>query len=200
MVIDLLVNFSTVVDSYIGNSTVWNSVVTNSIVNNSFVYGSTITNSNIQYSTITNSTVQSSTITNSNISNSWIYNSTLDGVTAGWANITDNQLISGWVVINGTNYTTPTNLTAGQGGDTTVPIINNLTSSNSTPAAGDTITLTIDATDNVGVANITVNGTLASYSTGNSWTISISVPLADGSYTYPVIASDYSGNTATQNF
>ncbi len=200
-VVDTPVNLSTITDSYVRNSTVTSSTITNSTVNNSYVSNSTITNSDVQYSTTTNSTVQGSTITDSNLTNSWIYNSTLDGVTAGWANITDNQLIGGWVVINGTNYTTPTNLTAAsEGGDASAPTINSLAVSNSTPAAGDTITLTINATDNVGISNITVNSTLATYSSGDLWTAQIIVPTTNGNYLYPIVAMDYSGNTAQQNF
>ena len=79
--------------------------------------------------------------------------------------------------------------------DVTPPVINKIW--NTTPVyAGLPANFSINATDNVAIANITVNGTLATWLSGDVWMTIIDVPAADGIYRWPVIATDLAGNTA----
>jgi len=91
----------------------------------------------------------------------------------------------------------PVNVTAlAPSGDTTVPVIQGVTLSTHTPTVGSSINVAVTATDNVGVASVTVNGAPLAQS-GNVWAGSITA-LA-GTNTVTVIAYDAAHNQSLVN-
>jgi subtilisin family serine protease len=78
--------------------------------------------------------------------------------------------------------------------DTEKPIISSVTLSNYTPNTGDSITVTVSVTDNVGVKSVTANE-VALVNQSNIWTGTITA--IEGTHTVEVIAKDEACNTAS---
>ncbi|MFQ6009920.1 MAG: beta strand repeat-containing protein [Candidatus Aenigmatarchaeota archaeon] len=185
------IRYSTVSDQ----SNVTYSEVVNSTVNNSNVYWS-----DIWYSDILRSDIEYSWIENSNITDSIIKNSTVNNSDVTDAYIENDFMYNGTLVYNGTNYTTPTNLTDIYNPDSRAPVIGTIVFSNSTPAPGDTVNVTVTATDNVAVANVTFNSTLYTHAANtNTWTGTYAIPSANGTYEVEVVATDHTGNQGKRN-
>ena len=83
----------------------------------------------------------------------------------------------------------------GSSGDTTPPTLTITSPANGTSVNTSTITILGTASDESGIANITVNGILATGTT--SWSAEVS--LTDDDNTITVVATDATGNTATQS-
>jgi YHS domain-containing protein len=86
-----------------------------------------------------------------------------------------------------TSYTATTS-------DKTAPVINSVSLSSTTPETGDSITVTVDVTDNVGVSSVTASGVSLVNKGGNIWEGSI--VAEEGTHTVSVTASDVAGNSA----
>lgn len=188
-------------DSNVTDSSIWYSNVTDhSYVYDSGVNYSSVTRSSLLTALVLNSSVTDSLVNNSNVTTSTITNSQLcAGMVANGAVIANNHMSSGYIIYNGVNYSTPTNIAAVcSPPDTTPPVINRIWN-NTVVQPGQPANFGINATDNVGVANVTVEGNLSTYAYGDVWEYNLSVPSADGTYTYPVVATDYAGNNASQN-
>ena len=78
--------------------------------------------------------------------------------------------------------------------DTEAPVINSVSLRSSTPDTGDSIVVTVDVTDNVGVRSVAASGVALANTGGNVWEGSI--VAEEGTRTVSVTASDASGNTA----
>ncbi|MDY6960217.1 MAG: fibronectin type III domain-containing protein, partial [Halobacteriota archaeon] len=82
--------------------------------------------------------------------------------------------------------------------DTTAPVINSVTLNATDVNIGDDILVTVNATDNVGILNVTANGVLLTYQSGDIWegTIAavegINIPVI-------VVANDNVKNNATDS-
>jgi len=81
--------------------------------------------------------------------------------------------------------------------DKTAPVINSVTLSDTTPETGDSITVTVDVTDNVGVSSVTASGVSLANKGGNIWEGNI-VAL-EGTHSVSVSAADKAGNVALDN-
>ncbi len=79
--------------------------------------------------------------------------------------------------------------------DTTLPVINSVALDNSTPSVGDAITVTVEATDNVGVTSVSANDSGLNYEGENIW--SGTITAEKGTHTVTVTASDAASNSAT---
>ncbi len=82
--------------------------------------------------------------------------------------------------------------------DTMPPSINKIWNTTDL-VAGSPANFSINVTDNFAVANVTVNGTLATSIGTDVWETTIDIPSADGTYHWSVIATDTSGNSASRN-
>ena len=78
--------------------------------------------------------------------------------------------------------------------DTEAPVINSVSLRSSKPDTGDSIVVTVDVTDNVGVRSVSASGVSLAKTGGNVWEGSI--VAEEGTHTVSVTASDASGNTA----
>ncbi|GEM_PF-2031113 len=78
--------------------------------------------------------------------------------------------------------------------DKTAPLINSVSLSSTTPETGDSITVTVDVTDNVGVSSVTTSGVSLVNTGGNIWKGDITA--IEGTHTISVTASDAAGNSA----
>ncbi|MEM5804446.1 MAG: NEW3 domain-containing protein [Candidatus Aenigmatarchaeota archaeon] len=188
---------SNVTYSEVVNSTVSASNVHWSDIWYSYILRSTVKYSWIENSNVTDSYVENSTVKNSNVINSTILFSWIENMTVINAYIDHDYMYNGTITYNGTNYTTPTNLTElYKNADNEAPMIGTITFSNSTPAPGDTVNVTITATDNVAVASVTFNGTAFTYvpNTYTTWVGAYAIPSADGTYSFDAVATDYAGN------
>ncbi len=79
--------------------------------------------------------------------------------------------------------------------DNTPPVIESITLFPSSTTPGARINITVRASDNIGVAEVTANGTLLSNS-GDFWNSSITASSAVGTYTVTIRAKDAANNTA----
>lgn len=61
-------------------------------------------------------------------------------------------------------------------------------------AGGDAVTVTVTATDNVGVASVTADGADLTNTGGNTWSGTFKASDAIGLHVYPIVARDVSGN------
>ncbi|MEM7824090.1 MAG: hypothetical protein QW227_01800, partial [Candidatus Aenigmatarchaeota archaeon] len=200
-VTDSSVWYSNVTDrSNVYDSGVNYSSVTHSNLVTTLTLNSTIKESSISYSTVKSSVVTGSTIPNATLTNTTVTNTQFcANIEAMDAVIIDNRMTSGYIIYKGITYSTPTNITAMcslmNNNDTVPPVINRIWNTTAV-YAGQPADFSINATDNVGIANITVNGTLATWIGGDVWTNTINVPGSDGIYRWLVTAMDYAGNTA----
>ncbi|WP_276298765.1 right-handed parallel beta-helix repeat-containing protein [Haloarcula ordinaria] len=62
---------------------------------------------------------------------------------------------------------------------------------------GDTVTVTVSASDANGVTGVTADDISLTQDTGGNWTGSLTAPTSDGSVTVDVVATDTAGNQAT---
>ncbi len=105
---------------------------------------------------------------------------------------TDNSCNTAWN--NSTSYNATASLT-----DTVPPVINSVALDNTTPRAGNPIKVTVNATDNVGVARVEANGAALSLQAGNTFTWSGMITAIEGNHSVNVSAKDASGNMAWNN-
>jgi len=77
------------------------------------------------------------------------------------------------------------------------PVINNVKLSNNAPETGDSIVVTVDATDNVGVTSVKANEISLLNQGGNLWNGSITA--LEGTHSVKVSAVDGAGNVAWDN-
>jgi C1A family cysteine protease len=95
---------------------------------------------------------------------------------------------------NSTSYTAPTK-------DTELPKINSVSSYPVNMASGSIINVTINATDNIGVVNVTVNGILLTKNKSRDlWEGQIKAPSKVGNYAIPVVILDAAGNKKESSF
>ncbi len=78
----------------------------------------------------------------------------------------------------------------------TPPVINSVTLSTNTPNTGDSITVTVSATDDVAVTSVTADGVSLTLS-GSTWTGTITA--VEGTHTVNVTASDGAGHSVTDS-
>ncbi|MCC4770065.1 PKD domain-containing protein [Methanosarcina sp. DH2] len=78
--------------------------------------------------------------------------------------------------------------------DNEAPVISSVSLSNSSPHTGNSITVTVDVTDNVGVSSVIASGVSLVNTGGNVWKGDITA--IEGTHTVSVTASDAAGNTA----
>lgn len=83
--------------------------------------------------------------------------------------------------------------------DATGPAISSVTVSPAVVADGDPVSVGVDASDDVGVASVTANGTALTRGAGNTWSGSIPAVSAAGTHTVTVVATDGAGRTATNS-
>ncbi len=85
--------------------------------------------------------------------------------------------------------------------DTTDPIITLVTLSPTNTVPGGLVTVTVVATDNVGIASVTANGTTGTTTLtsqgSNTWQGTVTAPSTDGTYGVTVVATDTSENAVT---
>jgi len=79
--------------------------------------------------------------------------------------------------------------------DTTAPVINSVTLDPTDPNTGDNITVTVKATDNVGVTTVTADGEPLSNADGDD-TWEGTITAIEGTHTVNISASDAAANTA----
>jgi len=91
---------------------------------------------------------------------------------------------------NSTSYTATTS-------DTTDPVVNTVTLNTTTPNTGDAILVTVNATDHVGVTNVTVGSTELSSQGGNIWNGTITALAGPNSVN--ISAKDAAGNIGWNN-
>ena len=91
---------------------------------------------------------------------------------------------------NSTSYTAVTP-------DVEFPVIHSVSLNNSKPATGDSILLTVNATDNVGVSEVKANGVSLFYQSGTLW--SGLITAVEGTHAVNVSAVDAAVNTAWNN-
>jgi len=81
--------------------------------------------------------------------------------------------------------------------DTIPPVVNIVTLNTTTPNTGDAILVTVDATDNVAVTSVTVDGVELTYQSGTIWTGTITA--MEGTHSVDVSSKDAAGNTGWNN-
>ena len=81
--------------------------------------------------------------------------------------------------------------------DTEAPVINSVSLSSSTPETGDSIVVTVDVTDNVGVSSVAASGVALVNTGGNVWEGSI--VAEEGTHTVSVTTVDEAGNVTLDN-
>lgn len=81
--------------------------------------------------------------------------------------------------------------------DTAAPTISSVSLSNSRAAAGDSVHVTVNATDAIGVTSVTANGLALAHTGTSTWEGDISALAGLGSHSVTVVASDGAGRTAT---
>ncbi|NLN75591.1 MAG: hypothetical protein GX139_04725 [Armatimonadetes bacterium] len=81
--------------------------------------------------------------------------------------------------------------------DSVAPQINSVTVAPAMVIGGDAVHVSVDATDNVGVTGVKANGVSLTNSGGNIWTGDIVALAGLGVHPVSVVASDASGNNAT---
>jgi len=86
---------------------------------------------------------------------------------------------------------------AEQASDTTIPVVNTVTLDNTTPNTGDAILVTVNATDNALVTNVTANNVELTSRGENIWNGTIIA--IDGTNPVNVSANDAAGNTGWNN-
>ncbi len=194
----------TIIESWVDPSIIKNSTITggsnvteSNVTFSNITFKSNVSYSEVHYSNVNHSNVSNSTVNNSNVGDSYIHNSTIYMMTVGNANITDCYMYSGWLVYNGTNYSAPPVLfVCGlYEADNEPPVIN--TVEINPLIAGIIANITVNATDNVGVANVSANNTVLSYLTGDLWRGQITIPSTNGIYPVPLVAMDYAGNNGS---
>ncbi len=95
------------------------------------------------------------------------------------------------------NQTETRTLTWNAAADTTPPIINSVNLNTSTPKIYDDILVTVNATDNVGIASVAANGVSLINKSRNIW---IGTIIAEaGNNTVKVSARDTAGHIAWNN-
>jgi hypothetical protein len=77
------------------------------------------------------------------------------------------------------------------------PVINSVVVSPPMVARGDMVQVTADATDNVGVTQVTANGAPLTNASGDTWSGDIPADDTFGIHTVTVVAKDAAGNSAT---
>jgi parallel beta-helix repeat protein len=92
-----------------------------------------------------------------------------------------------------TVYDETANYTATTPDDTIAPVINSVTLDPTDPNTGENITVTVNATDNVGVTAVTADGESLSNVDGDIWEGTITA--IEGTHTVNISASDAAGNT-----
>ncbi|MCD4817018.1 MAG: Ig-like domain-containing protein, partial [Methanosarcinales archaeon] len=120
------------------------------------------------------------------------------------ANLTPNTLYNvtigtGAEDLAGNNLSTAYlwNFTTATPSDTTDPVVNTVTLNTTTPNTGDAILVTVNATDHVGVTNVTVGSTELSSQGGNIWNGTITALAGPNSVN--VSAKDAAGNIGWNN-
>ena len=83
--------------------------------------------------------------------------------------------------------------------DSVAPTINSVYVAPAMVSGGDTVKVTVNATDNVGVTSVKANGVSLTNTGGDTWTGNIAVLGGLGVHTVTVVASDASGNNATDS-
>jgi C1A family cysteine protease len=81
--------------------------------------------------------------------------------------------------------------------DTQPPAINSVSLNNTTPKTGNSIRVTVNATDNINVTSVTASGSQLTYSSGNLWQETITA--VSGTHSVNVSARDAAGNIAWNN-
>jgi len=81
--------------------------------------------------------------------------------------------------------------------DTTDPVVNTVTLNTTAPNTGDAILVTVNATDNVAVTNVTANGVELTFQIGNIWNGTITAIV--GTHIVNVSATDAAGNVGWNN-
>jgi len=81
--------------------------------------------------------------------------------------------------------------------DTTDPVVNTVTLNTTAPNTGDAILVTVNATDNVVVTNVTANGVELTFQVGNIWNGTITAIV--GTHIVNVSATDAAGNVGWNN-
>ncbi len=131
---------------------------------------------------------------------------TWTGSEANWSSGASVQIASSsgsWYLhLKGYNSAGVANGTAALGpyiynSDSVAPTINSVSVTPAMVAGGDTIKVTVNATDNVEVTSVKANGISLTNSSGNNWTGNIVALGGLGLHTIPVVASDASGNNST---
>lgn len=82
-------------------------------------------------------------------------------------------------------------------GDVVPPVINSVTVTPAMVAAGDLLHVSVDATDNIGVTSVTVNGVALMHGTGNMWSGDLAVSPNIGAHTVLVVATDAAGHSTS---
>ncbi|MDD3138652.1 MAG: hypothetical protein PHX08_06745, partial [Lachnospiraceae bacterium] len=93
---------------------------------------------------------------------------------------------------NDTSYTT----TTPDSTDTVFPVINSVELNDNTPKTGDSIHVTVDTTDNVGVSSVKANA-VSLVQSGNIW--SGSIKAVEGTHSVNVSSADEADNVAWDN-
>ncbi|MBP6964276.1 MAG: hypothetical protein KBC96_07715 [Armatimonadetes bacterium] len=83
--------------------------------------------------------------------------------------------------------------------DTSVPVINSVSISPLMVAATDTVFISTNVTDNVGVNGVTANGTALTNTGGSVWSGDMPADPALGRHFVTIIAGDAAGNTTTNS-
>ena len=81
--------------------------------------------------------------------------------------------------------------------DTEFPVINSVSLNDNTPNTGDSILVTVDTTDNVGVSEVKANDVSLVHQSGNIWNGSITA--SEGTHFVNVSSADAAGNVAWKN-
>ncbi len=90
-------------------------------------------------------------------------------------------------------------ITARHASDTTAPVITHVDLSPAKVAAGESVQVTVEATDNVGVTSVTADGAPLVHSTGSLWTATLTAPAQLGSHSVAIAAADAVHNSANSS-
>ena len=91
------------------------------------------------------------------------------------------------------------NIDLAEPADTTPPEITSVALDSAEFAPNESITVTVTATDNVGIAGVTANGIALAFVVNDTYEGTISAADAPGTYNVIVVATDAAGNAATNN-
>ena len=131
---------------------------------------------------------------------------TWTGSEANWSSGTSVQTAtssgSWYLHLKGYNSAGVANGTADLGpyiysSDSLAPTINSVSVAPAMVAGGDTVKVTVNATDNVGVTSVKANGISLTNTGGDNWIGNLVALGGLGQHTITVVASDASGNNAT---